>query len=89
MKPIEEGCLAVVTGGSLGRVVNGNPNTGKVVTVGKFIGKPSFCTLDIDCWEVSPPLQWKSGMRGLFSEKYLLRIDGYEETEKSEQEAEA
>jgi len=76
MKPIEEGCLAIVT--------YGHPeNVGKEVRVGKVIGTAELIIGD-DIWEVDTPMVTKNkkGMqfeRFLQRECYMVRIDGYNE----------
>ena len=64
-------------------------NDGIVVTVGKFIGDvPDF--YPGDRWYVDPPITArKGGTANHHPGSWLLRIDGYEETEKSEEKAEA
>lgn len=85
MKPIEEGCLAIIVKGAQ------NPkyetNIGKVVTVGKFIGdKKGF---QPDLWEVDISIQYESGAKYNLCPEYTMeRIDDediYEESEISKE----
>ena len=78
MKPIEEGCLAMVVNSTRPE------NLGKVGTVGKFLGAvPGFRSNEN--WEFSTPI---TSMHGYsvrhFRGDWLMRIDGYEEQETKE-----
>ena len=83
MKPIEEGCLALIIHSVAG-------NSG-VVKVGKFIG---MCGFDIgeDYWEVDRPMKcyYLNGSEAPASytnrEINLMRIDGEEFKEELQQE---
>lgn len=77
MKPIEEGCLAIVIGSGV------NENNGICVTVGKFLGKKKNFRAE-RLWEVDKPLVYRIFFQGDFicfskesvcPEKNLLRID--------------
>lgn len=94
MKPIEEGCLALV--------VNGHPkNIGKTVTVGKHLGQPEDTQSDYgDWWEISDLLilfkevqsEFMSGYEEvkvrMYPEAGLMCIDGYEESKQEEKKDE-
>lgn len=73
MKPIENGCTAIVIGAV-------PENMGLVVTVGDFIGEKTTAT-PTDIWEVDKPLLWTNtngdpcGTYYEASEKTLFRID--------------
>lgn len=79
MKPIEEGCKAVIVNSRGG-------NNGKIVNVGKFIGDPKISGYispeqSRSHWEISPPLPSVSGSIGnTVSEYLLLRIDDEDTT---------
>lgn len=83
MKPIEPGCLAVHT---LGR------NAGVTVRCMRFVGTAYLQSGGVsarpDCWEVDKPMYWASSeipVDRYASEKWLIRIDGYDEyTQESE-----
>jgi len=86
MKPIEEGCRAMIINS-----INGN--NGKIVTVGSYAGQhPEFpySVSLISSWEISPSLIARYEESGrLTKESYaqeynLMRIDGFEESESSE-----
>ena len=82
MKPIEEGCLAVIT-----RSVVVVGNEGRVVTVGRYLGRQDGWETPDDHWAVDKPLMSKLGIPTYHApEAYLLRIDGHEETEDERQE---
>jgi len=76
MKPIEEGCLALVIKSTAG-------NEGKSVTVGKFLGYVPWY-LDSDRWEVDRPMNcvYRGKIKDIkcyhLSENQLMRIDGEE-----------
>jgi len=79
MKPIEEGCLAMIIG---------HPNqNGAVVTVGKFIDRhPNISHVNL--WEVDADIQYHydfiTTCFNICPESSLMRIDG-EEFEEEEQ----
>lgn len=88
LKPIEEGCLAVIYNDECG-------NNGTVVTCIKYVGERED-DWDIDLWEVDTMLKYyyfdEQGNRGerspddcYASEKTLMRIDGGEFEEESEE----
>ena len=86
MKPIEPGCLAMVIGGDQEGV-----DAGKVVTVVRFIGSDGPLGHQ-DLWEVDKALSWRSTLGGDYlrracPERFLIRIDGFEETEEIQEEA--
>lgn len=86
LKPIEEGCMAVIINSWAG-------NNGICVTVGKYLGyvKGKMYT---DQWEIDRSLQTvsasgsPSGSYRCASERCLMRIDGGEFEEKKEQQSE-
>lgn len=85
MKPIEEGCMAVIVGT---KQKEGNRNNvGKIVNVGKFIGYiPGFRE---DLWEVDIPILFTSGEEHMFCPEWgLERIDDEDTTEDSEMDKE-
>lgn len=74
MKPIEEGCLAMVV-----KSHGDGSNYGKVGRVGKFIGGSSRLSYK-DVWEFdAPQITTTRKIVYLQREAYLMRIDGYEE----------
>lgn len=76
MKPIEEGCLAMII-----RSVAGND--GKIVRVGKFVGEAplSAWLRGNDNWEVDPPITASHGfVVSYVRECQLMRIDSDEES---------
>lgn len=82
MKPIEEGCLAIIINSIAG-------NNGICVTVGKFIGElPDYEYPDL--WEVDKALKsidgWGVTYEGdrMCAERQLLRVDGEEFAEDKE-----
>jgi len=85
MKPIEEGCLALIINSQLG-------NSG-IVTVGKFIGRNSI-HYNNDLWEVDRQIKYTQihknktteGFGYFAPEANLLRIDGEEFEDDFEQE---
>ncbi len=83
MKPIEEGCLALIIQTEAG-------NSG-VVRVGKFLGFRAG-SLDTDYWEVNRPMKFiwneSSSAPAQYSnrEVNLMRIDGKEFEKDREQE---
>lgn len=77
MKPIEEGCTAIIIGtpGDAGL-------DGTMVQVGKFIGRRNF-VFDKNLWEVDKELPYTDGggkvtMRRICPESNLMRIDGHD-----------
>lgn len=69
---IEEGCIARVINGALG---SESPNIGKIITVGRFLGRVKNF-LHSDLWEVDKPMETTKGVQVYFiSERYLQRID--------------
>lgn len=82
MKPIEEGCLAVIVRSSVPE------NIGKSVRVGKFVGTPPVEESENVVWD-GEGLWWEID-RSIISnygdhvyyarEDYLIRIDGLDET---------
>ena len=82
MKKITEGCLAIVTGGA-GIGPTGKPvNVGKVLTIGKFIGRhPKIYGKNL--WEVNQYILFMDGTKDkIINEKYLERIDDESKDEK-------
>ena len=73
---IEEGCLAIVVDGAWGAK---SRNVGKIVTVGKFIGKTRILSdseIIYDVWEVDQPMHTMSGeFVYVQREKNLERLD--------------
>jgi len=71
MKPIEAGCLAIVTKGMM---------TGTVVTCLKFVGRPGMVDncifVSSDLWEVDRMMPFKYGDHPYSRESWLMRIDG-------------
>ncbi len=88
MKPIEEGCTAIVVGPPE------SPNTGKIVKVLRFIGKEPnstnshgivVCGYD-DVWEVDQEMAWQTtsgvlSLKNRMTEKRLQRLDDTDENE--------
>jgi len=76
---IKEGCLAIVVDGDMKEK---SPNIGKIVTVGKFIGKvPDFDYTD--WWEVDKPMSACQRTKIIFMQREanLLPISGDENNE--------
>jgi len=79
MKPIEEGCLALI-------IVDDGANSG-TVTVGRFIGKPDLAFDDSDYWEVDRPMMFSDGKTYCYlRESHLMRIDDEEFEDECETE---
>lgn len=84
MLPIEEGCLAMVVRSAAG-------NAGKVVTVGRYIGKVPLYD-GYDRWSTEEPLRgvYTSGAGAEYvyhaTQSQLMRIDGGESEEEETQE---
>ena len=77
MKPIEAGCLAVITRGLY---------SGSEVTVLKYIGRLDYY-LHHNRWEVNKVLTDTIGRQiNHIPEDWLLRVDGYEELETEKKE---
>ena len=72
MKPIEEGCLALI--------IHTRENNG-VVTIGKYIGVPQGLIKGSNHWEVDRLITYEYGRtRRHVDEHYLMRIDPDEES---------
>lgn len=85
MKPIEEGCLAIL--------INCPKQAGKVVTVGKYLGEPAIMVAGNQHWEVDCSISYGGGLRptrftNSADEFYLMRIDGEEFEKEIETERE-
>ena len=85
MKPIEEGCLAIL--------INCPKQSGKVVTVGKYLGAPVIMVGGCRHWEVDCSISYGRFLRpkrftNSIDEFYLMRIDGEEFEEEIERELE-
>ena len=90
MKPIEPGCLALVTGCIEGYSWSCPEMVGLTCRV---IGKVEPGIVPVDLWSVLPPSElWRvelAGNRNLGClERHLLRIDGGDELVEQEQEEE-
>jgi hypothetical protein len=73
MKPIEEGCRAVIVGSAAG-------NDGIIVTIGKYIGHVNGWVED-NYWEIDKAINSKHGTKHDFcGEKKLRRIDDEDTT---------
>ena len=78
MKPIETGCLAIISWSTFPE------NVGKTIEVGKFAAYTSKWGR---CWwgHCSSPIKGTFGVQPssnfIYPEQHLLRIDGHEETE--------
>lgn len=78
LKPIEEGCLAVIVGG--------HPEyQGRTVTVGKYLGASCHDNYP-DHWIIS--ITGSNGHEMSGPEKALLRIDDYQQTKEQTKEKE-
>ena len=80
MKPIEAGCLAIIIFGE---------DSGKIVTVGKYLGDIPFYDKFQDMWEIDIPTSYSNPTEGSFyenfcPEQFLMRIDGGTFTEDKE-----
>lgn len=79
-KPIEPGCLAMITHSHAG-------NTGKVVRVIKYIGEVDGFWFTPDRWEIDTWINTSDGMGcNHHPEQWLMRIDGENFSHETEEE---
>jgi len=77
MSKITEGCLAIIVKGK--QLPHIESNVGKVVLVGKFIGKiPNFPG---DHWEVDRPLTYVSGKTHMHAPEQIMERIDYDENQ--------
>lgn len=78
MKPIEEGCTAIIVDGRV------ESNIGKIVTVGRFIGRKNGFEAH-DLWKINKSLLHIFGDRHFMcSEKLMERIDDTDISQQTE-----
>lgn len=79
-KPIEPGCLALITYSHAG-------NTGKVVRVIKYLGEVEGFWSTPDRWEIDTWINTSDGMGcNHHPEQWLMRIDGEDFSHETEEE---